>query len=216
MPTNESAFPSFAPQVAKRRRRTLAVALAAASLLGGCSSTEQASPVGSSPPSSHAEHVSHTTVATPAGDRDVDRGRGRYYDEDDKEVIAFGHRAKAAEQRQIGDLIARYYAAAASGEGAAGCSMLYSLFAEGIVEDQGEEDAHAHGKSCAEILSRLFRRYRRQLTAARRRLRLTEARVEGPRGYAVLDLGEGIPFAMYLHRDSGRWTVESIQAAELG
>lgn len=190
--------------------------------LGGCADKSKGARSATSAKSSsgvgrYAGHLPPTKKRS-IGDRDADEGRGNYYDDDDKSVVAFGHAVNSVERQQIDSLLARYYAAAASANGAAACSMLYSLFAEAVIEDHGEDatDSQAQGSSCTEILSKIFKKDHRHAAIERAKLRVIGARSDGQRGYAVLDTGRGYPLFMYLHRETSTWKIESLLGAELG
>lgn len=151
------------------------------------------------------------------GDRDADEGRGHYYDPDDDPMLNFGHPLSTGALQQIASLLTRYYAAAVPAHGAAVCNLLYSVFAESIVEDEGEGgDATASGGSCGVILTKIFKKNHAQLAQESTKASVIAARVEHRRGYAFLDAGVGYPLMMYIHEESGAWKLESVLAQELG
>lgn len=149
-----------------------------------------------------------------AGDVDAEEDRdGR--DADDQEVLGFGQRAAGAETRTVAVLVKRYYAAAVRFDGKQACSMLYSTTAEAVPEDYGEKPgpAYLRGKTCATVMAKLFKHDRRQLSAAERKLKVTEVRVAGNRGVALLDLGAKPERHMLVHREFGVWKIGAFMDA---
>jgi hypothetical protein len=124
----------------------------------------------------------------------------------------FGHPAAAAEVSEITALVKRYYAAAAASDGAAGCSLLYSTFAEGVAEDYGQLAglSQAQGATCAEVMSKLFERRHRQLSADNATLKVVAVRVLGKRGSVMLDFGGTHGRYLEVHGELGRWKVDSL------
>jgi len=107
-------------------------------------------------------------------------------------VLAFGRPAALAEQGAITALIKRYYAAALAENGARGCSMLYSTIAEAAVEDDAQPPGPPYmrgAKSCAEVLTLLFKHYHVQLAAETPKLQVTHIRLQEHRGFALLHFG---------------------------
>src|SRR5258705_4632253 len=69
-------------------------------------------------------------------DNDTHENTG-YYDGDDNRIRAWGHAPSAADRGTIAALVNRYFAAAAAGDGAKACPLMYSILEEAIAEDYG-------------------------------------------------------------------------------
>jgi hypothetical protein len=181
----------------------LAVALGAASCGGARAKSELAS---------SAPHESRGP-----SDRDGDSLHHGYYDPDDMPLVNYGHPASTVDRQEVEGLVARYYADAMAGKGRDGCSLLYSLFAESVVENHGEgPDTHDEGNTCTAVLSDVYKRNRKQIKTEGPKLRVVSVRVAGVRGYTLLDGGLGYQSFMDLRKESGRWKLESVLASELG
>lgn len=148
-------------------------------------------------------------------DLDHDYAGHGYYDVDDHETLHYGRAATRAERAEVKSLIDRYYAAAVAGDGKTGCSLSYSLYAEGIPENYGNQPGLA-GNTCPAVMSKLFAREHAQLVAERKILRLTGVRADGDRGYALLGEGGNTQRFFYIHRDSGVWRMEALESSEFG
>lgn len=145
-------------------------------------------------------------------DGDNDNPGNSYYDRDDAEVLSYGAPARPSDMRQVATLVKRYYMAGVAGDGAAGCTLMYSIFAESIVDDagQGAGPSAPGGRTCAEVISRLFKRERRRMAAALAKLRVVWVRVVGNRGFALLGSGARPERYLQIHRESGGWRVEAL------
>lgn len=86
---------------------------------------------------------------------------GTVFDEDDSSVRFYGHEASAPQWQAITALVKSYYAAAAKDDGAKACRMIHSLIAEAIPEDYAEQPS-LRGKTCAVVMSKLFKQLHRQ------------------------------------------------------
>jgi len=137
---------------------------------------------------SAARIPSNTVPTRPQFPGDTDRPSDRRYDKDDDPIRHYGHAASAADERAVTGLVKRYYAAAAAGDGAKACSLIYSLFAKSIVEDYGRPPGPPalRGKTCGAVMSKLFKQRRRQREADNATLKVTGMRVEGNQAYVLL------------------------------
>jgi len=106
-------------------------------------------------------------------------------------------------------LVQHYYAAASADDGAAACSLLTSAMASSVPEDYGQSPAPAdlRGKTCAEVMSKLFRHPYHLSTADLATTRVIGVRVNGNHGFALLKskmlrLGE-----MVVEREGDLWKV---------
>jgi hypothetical protein len=141
-------------------------------------------------------------------DHDNDNLGTSYYDDDDPEVLDYGRAASPSEQRQVTSLVKRYYVAAAAGDGAAGCRLLYTLFAESLPEEE-DRSSTPRATTCAAALAKIFKRDHAQLAAGLARLRVTGLRVKGTHAYALLS-GSRPERYLILHRELGAWKMVAV------
>jgi hypothetical protein len=137
-------------------------------------------------------------------DYDNDNPSNSHYDQDDNAVLYFGHATSAAEARAIMALVKRYYAAAVASDGATACSLIYSIVAESVPEGYGQLPA-LRGKTCAVVVSKLFKKHHRELVAEVAGLEVTHVRVEGDRGLALLRFRTMPERRVLVHREHGVW-----------
>ncbi len=133
---------------------------------------------------------------------------GSYHDKDD-DVAVYGPRAGPSVERTIAALVRRYYAVAASGNGVKACSMMYSIFAEGMAEDYGQPPGppYLRGKTCGAVMDRMFEHSREQLAS---RYVVTEVRVRGNSGFVLLGSRTQPASAMIVRRERGIWKINSL------
>jgi hypothetical protein len=129
----------------------------------------------------------------------------------------FGHVANAADARAATALVKRYYAAAAAGNGAVACSLIYSVMAESIPEDYGRLSGtpSPSGKSCGLVVSNLFKHLHKQLSVDNATLKVAAVRVRGSKASVFLSLGGMKPKDyLELHRERGAWKVDRLLGTE--
>jgi len=123
-------------------------------------------------------------------DGDADNDVGAPYDDTNNGVaLDFGEAAAPAEARDIGAIVKRYYEIALTGNGARGCAMLYSTLSEAAAEDYavpGGPEYVRGDKTCAEVLTGIFKHYHARLAAMVPKLRVVRVRVQRDRGYAII------------------------------
>jgi hypothetical protein len=124
-------------------------------------------------------------------DNDIDSSGHGFYDRDDREVRDSGRPASATERRQVGVLVARYYAAAAAGDGLRGCSLISPTLARSVPQTLGHLPGppYLHGTSCAEVMTKLYRQNHAQLTIFATTLKIVDVRVSGDQATVVLGFG---------------------------
>lgn len=137
-------------------------------------------------------------------DNDNDNLGKSHYDSDDGPVLYFGHAANAAEGRTITVLVKHYYAAAAANDGATACSLIYSIIAESVADEYGQSPALS-GKTCAVVMSKLFKQRHRELATEAAGLEVTRMRVSGDRGLVLLRLGTALERRVPVRREHGAW-----------
>jgi hypothetical protein len=214
--------------VLKKRLHVIATAVLLAAGLGACgdSNANRSSHAASSTPShtvTSATAVASETAPAPLDtrvDRDDDNDVGAAAGEDsnNRGLLAFGHPASPSERRAISALIKNYYAIALAGDGARGCSLLYSTLAEAAVEDDAQPPGPPYmrgAKSCAEVLTLLFRHYHAQLTAEVPKLRVRQIRLREHSGFALLRFGALAERQISIGRERQTWKMNEIYDQEL-
>jgi hypothetical protein len=149
-------------------------------------------------------------------DDDSEEDRG-HQDSDDVRVVFLGHVANQNETDVVVALIKRYYAAAAAEDGHLGCSLLYPLIAETVVEDYGRPPGPLalRGGTCAVVVSKVFRQRHRRLVTDIARLHVTQVRTSGNQGLALLTFGSAPRRYLPLRRHGGAWKVASFFDIEM-
>jgi hypothetical protein len=210
----------------------------------GCGRSADVSlPTGMSTSASTA--VGHTATASPTashghlndgdndtiGDADEDNGRDNdrdnsedrvvddnrnYHDSDDRDIVAYGRPANAADKRAITGVTERYYALSAADDGARACGMLIPRFAESVAESYGRgSTGPAYLRSattCPQVLALQFRHAHTQVAAP---FAVTGVRVLENHAYALL--GSRVTAAAYiqLERRRGFWKIGALTGSTL-
>jgi len=144
------------------------------------------------------------------GDKDGDGKGESYYDADDYSPLHYGYPARAAEKKAIVSLLLRYYSAAAAGDGVRGCLLIYGY---ALVGETAPEFARRRkaptltAKSCAVVMTRLFRRRRHELVGDLRDFRVSRIGVYGRNGTVILRFGRKFPHALDIRKRRGNWRV---------
>lgn len=155
------------------------------------------------------------------GDEDSD-GDAYSYD-DDHTIRAYGHRASTIDKLAIAALVKRYYAVAAAGDGAEGCSLLLPRLKKeanlGEVAEVTYPPALSipplHGKSCARIMSLLFKEDHKRLTVESTTQQITAVRVKRDRGLALLGFPTMPERYLPVQRDGGAWKIDALLDDEI-
>lgn len=141
-------------------------------------------------------------------------GKG-FHDSDDNSVLRYGHRARGVDRKEIVSVVNRYFAAAAAEDGATACSLTFSLLADALPEDYG----HAPGplylrgdKNCRVILTEIFKHQRSELVQP---VKVTEVRISGHRGLAVLGSPTLPASETELRRELGSWKIDRVLTQRL-
>lgn len=147
-----------------------------------------------------------------------DTPNDRHYDRDDEPIRYFGHAAGVADQRAVTALVRRYYVVAAAGDGATACLLLASPIAGSVVEAYGGSvgPPALRGKTCAAVISKLFKERRRQLAADNATLKVTGVRVKGDRAYALLSATTMPVGDILLRREQGAWRIWGLLGGPVG
>jgi hypothetical protein len=101
-----------------------------------------------------------------------DRDNDSDNNDDDNQVLYYGHAADTAERQQIVALITDYFAAAATEDGAKACTLLMPFVAESVVEDISRSPGLS-GRTCAVVMTKLFKQHHSELSAKNATLKLT-------------------------------------------
>lgn len=129
----------------------------------------------------------------------------------------FGHPASPADMRAATALVKHYYTAAAAGDGGAACALMYSPLAEEVPEAYGGllSSSSPRGKTCAVVMSGLFKHLFKGLRADSATLKVAAVRVRGNHASVLLGFNGRRP-ADYLglHRERGAWKVERLIGTE--
>jgi hypothetical protein len=150
-------------------------------------------------------------------DNDLDNKTGSYYDRDDSSVRAFGRPAGAADRRAITALVERYFAAAATDDGHVACSLLYSKLARIIPESYGKPPgpAYLRGKTCPEVMTKLFARNHEQLSTYIASLQVASVRLDHNSGLAVLRFAALPGRQVEVEREHKKWKIYALLDREL-
>jgi hypothetical protein len=155
------------------------------------------------------------------GDYDDDDNGGD--DADDFETRTFGQRAGAADTHVVEELVRRYYAAAAAGNGRTACGLMDLRLARSRDYARVVPPEYApapgssvfQGKTCAQIAALVFEPAHRLLVADAPSVRVTELRVAGAHALAVLIYTTDPESEIPLVREHGMWKVDAFLAAPL-
>jgi hypothetical protein len=129
--------------------------------------------------------------------------------EDDNHIATYGHEATEPDKREITALVKRYYEAAVADDGARACSLIYSPLAKSIPEDYGQVPGpHAiRHKTCAVVLSKIFKQLSGQTTADLGETRVTGVRLKGSQGFVQLS-SKAVPTGrIFVEREHGSWKI---------
>jgi hypothetical protein len=152
----------------------------------------------------------------PTGDQDGDSSNDMAFDKDDSFVTTFGHAAGPSDRRAITTLVKRYYAAIAKADGATACSLLFYVFVESAPEVYGQTTSATagRGKSCAEVMSNVFRG-NHQVVAENRHLKVMAIRIQRKRAWVLLRFGPKSVRRLVLYREGSSWKVGELLDTEL-
>jgi hypothetical protein len=139
---------------------------------------------------------------------------------DDQALLAeYGNEASGADKRAVAAVIKSYYAAAAGGEGAKACSLLYSSLAAGLAVAPGQvagQTTHGGGKTCAAAVSALFKLQHAQLVADDvATMMVLDLHVKGNLGLAVLGFRAVPRGEILVEREGGVWKVDALFNSEM-
>jgi hypothetical protein len=173
--------------------------------VGACGNNGKAA--GSASARSGSASAKRTLARDYDSDGDVDPSS--HYDND----LYFGQEASAGERQSVTRLVDRYYVAAAMENGAMACSLLDSRLAGEIPEVYGQSPPGPpglSGKTCAVVMSKLFKQRHHQLIVDRATLTVTGVLVEGKRGLVLLRFRAMPKRHVFVDRERGLWKVNEL------
>jgi hypothetical protein len=98
---------------------------------------------------------------------------------DDEEIEIYGRPATAAEYRSAAGFAKSYFAAAAAEDGATACTLLVPPLAKAIAGDyeKPSDPSYLRGKTCAQVMTKLFKHRHKLMAAEAAGLEVTDVRV---------------------------------------
>jgi hypothetical protein len=134
----------------------------------------------------------------------------RYYDPDDRDLLAYGRTATVAEGRAIAAIVRRYFKAAAMENGVAACAQLTPRLGGAVLSDYGQHGPSylRSGRTCAEVMGLMFMHNHSELAAP---IAVTGVRMIGSL-IALALLGSRTMPAGYItvHREGGAWKIAQV------
>jgi hypothetical protein len=119
-----------------------------------------------------------------------------------------GHAAGESDRREITALINRFYRAAGAGNGAGACPLFTAAMLRSIPEDYGPHagDRDLHGKTCASVMSEIFKHPPDNLTMADlATTRVIGVRIGSKHGIALIQ-SKGMPLGEFgVAREGKSW-----------
>jgi hypothetical protein len=174
----------------------------------GSSTTNQVSPNAST---TGGASTTSASSGAPTGlqGKDSNDGDNDPQSNDDTAILDYGHLASAADKRAVTALVKRYYAAAAAANGTRACPLIYGIVVETIPEEFAG-DPRLRGKTCATVMSKVFKQRHRQMAADNAILKVTRVGVEGDKGLVLIYLGIPPVSSVLVHREGRAWKMQSL------
>lgn len=129
-------------------------------------------------------------------------------------IETYGTEADAASEAAIAAAVTSFFAANAAGHDAEACRLLSSAARRQVSLTLGRSP-ELKGRGCRAILSRLFKLQRPQYRAGIKKIKVTGARVQGDRGFALLEAKAVPADAMPVQREDGAWKVAAVTSSQL-
>jgi ketosteroid isomerase-like protein len=150
-----------------------------------------------------------TTVAacgsTSQGGRPSSEARPGYHDEDDTEIVEFGHPADAADKHAISSLVRRYYAAAFAGDGRTACGLMDAQTERFVPAIDGSNGTTSRGHTCPTIMSKLFGENHNSLAGT---FETTDVYVKEDQAYALVGFSPHEIRYIRVRRQKGAWAID--------
>ena len=130
-------------------------------------------------------------------------------DPDDHTTEDFGHAASSAQKRALTKAVKAYYVAALAEEGATGCSMLVRSLEKAVPLDYGQPPGppSLRGKTCPEVMSKVFKQNHQQLASEVPSMTFIRVRVGGNRGLVFMTFKTPEPRDIGAQLEGGTWKV---------
>lgn len=100
----------------------------------------------------------------------------RVEENDDYEVEAYGQKAGPQLTQTAVEFVEHYYAAAAAEDGKAGCALLQPELARATKYEASVDPPYLQGKTCPEVMRKIFRHRHRLIAEEAKRLEVTGVR----------------------------------------
>jgi hypothetical protein len=172
--------------------------------------SSSATPEGVSTPASGGPAGSYLKVDGDKDNDDSDHPISRL-DDDGVLLNQYGGKASRADRQAVAAVLEGYYAAAAAEEGAKACALLDPSLAEGLAV----APRPGAGKTCAAGVSALYKQQHAQLAADAASMVVTEVRVKGDLGLAVLGFRAKPEGEILVERERGAWKVDALFDSQL-
>ena len=152
-----------------------------------------------------------------------DEGRDHEDIHDDYSIRKYGHGANEVDDQAVTALVKRYYAAAAAGDGAMGCSLMLASLANESDLGEAAEGAYPpapgapvlRGESCGQIVSLLFKEDHERLAADSATMVVIGVRIKRDRGLALLGFRTMPERYIPVQRERGVWRIDSLLDKEI-
>jgi hypothetical protein len=151
------------------------------------------------------------------GDNDDENGRQhKSTANDDAATLAeYGHPVAAAERRQIEAVVKRYYAAAVAGNGAVGCSLLFSSLAAALANGQSQSTPSGRA-ACAAAAAKMFdEKHQHWVSDEVATMVVPSVNVRGQFGLAVLGFHTQPEGKILVQREGHAWKLGALLDSEM-
>jgi hypothetical protein len=177
-----------------------AIALLGASI-GACGSTGK----GARPASTVA---SGATVASSVGTTPAGTSTESGLSKEAQRFERTGPPGTAADTRAVGVVVKRFYATVAANDGARACKLLYAPLRNAMAEDYGTYGpSYMHGKSCAEVMTKVFKHRKGTPTTNVTTIEVTGLRMKGKEAAALLHSPAMALGEITIIREGSKWTI---------
>jgi hypothetical protein len=143
-----------------------------------------------------------------------DGGDGPGIRDDSNSIETYGRAADAASEAAIASAVTSFFAANAAGDVAEACRLLSSAARQQLNQTLGQSP-ELRGRGCRAVLARLFELQPPEYRAGVKDIKVTGARLQGDRGFALLEAraipGDAIP----IRREGGAWKLAAVEATLL-
>ncbi len=189
---------------------TLLVVVLLSLAIAACGGAAKTSSSSSSKTAASADtQTIHRPGITDAEDGDDTPGEtNNSENNDDREIEDRGEAANASDKQSMTEFTKRYITAAGAEDGATACSLMVTSLAKSLPSTYGAGRGPLHGKTCAEVMTKVFKQQHRLLAAEAAGLEVTGVRVSGKDAFALLAFTT-FPERRYIatEREGGVWKI---------